>query len=394
MTNRHASCTLAPPLSAVLGSLNVDLEAELNRYRRDRAVSPQPNDSDDLFADLEDPAFDLDAIEAAVQVTADMPPPVPRNRKLLAAMPSDPLGRPGSLLVTSAQVFEDLHRADSSSADSSRSLGESSLADASQGANPVAPTLLLSSYLDSSEKLIESLSEVPPMPEPVSTAFKPKRKTVSLLAGAILGLGGLVAGLGASYLMSNPQMAQRVIDGLKGRAGVVSTAPQKTFNPPGPDLSAEEFVDINIDSLSSLHMPQPVLNPQATPSGLSSGASSGASPGVSSDVSSGVSQALPASPSASAALPPIANQPNSTTQGGIQAAVIPANATYYVTVPFTTDQALLGIRQSVAEAFVRQFRVGSRVQLAAFDDLASAQQFIEDIKAQGITAQVYGPTNE
>ncbi len=290
-------------------------------------------------------------------------------------------------MVTSAQVFEDHHRADSSSADSSRRLGEPLLADASQGVNPaIAPTPLLSSYLDSSEKLIESLSEVPPMPEPVSTAFKPKRKTVSLLAGAILGLGGLVAGLGASYLMSNPQMAQRVIDGLKGRAGVVATAPQKTFNPPGPDLSAEEFVDISIDSLSSLHMTQPVLNPQATPSGLSSGASPG--------VSSGVSQALPASPAASAALPPIANQPASPTQGGIQAAVIPANATYYVTVPFTTDQALLGIRQSVAEAFVRQFRVGSRVQLAAFDDLASAQQFIENIKAQGITAQVYGPTNE
>lgn len=348
MINQHASSTLAPPLSAVLSSLNIDLEAELNRYRRNRPLSSQPNDSDDLFADLEDPAFDLDAIESAVQVTAEMPPPVPRNRKLFPAAPASRAGLPGSLLVASAQVIEDDHLA-----------------------SAIAPT----PYLDSSEKLIESLLDVPPMPDPVSTAFKPRRKTVSLLAGAILGLGGLVAGLGASYLMSNPQMAQRVMNGLRGSAGAVATDPQKTFDPPGPDLSVEEFVDINIDSLSSLHMPQPGLDPQAAPSGLSS-------------------SALPPSPATSTALPPIANQNSNSTLGGIQAAVIPANATYYVTVPFTTEQALSGIRQSVAEAFARQFKVGSRVQLAAFDDLVSAQQFIKDIKTQGITAQVYGPTDE
>ncbi len=377
MTNRHASSTLAPPLSAVLGSLNVDLEAELNRYRRNRPLSPQPNDSDDLFSDLEDPAFDLDAIEAAVQVSADMPPPVPRNRKLFPAIPPDRSDLSGALLVTSAQVMQN----DRSTHDSNdlKSLGEPLLTDAIQGANPaITPT----SYLDSSEKLIESLSEVPPMPEPISAAFQPQRKTVSLLAGVILGLGGLVAGLGASYLMSNPQVAQRVLEGLSGREEAVATVPQKTFDPPGPDLSAEEFVDINISNLSSLHMPQSAFDPQAAPPGLSSG------------LSSGGSQALPALPSASAALPPVANQPTSLTQGSLQAAVIPANATYYVTVPFTTDQALLSIRQSVAEAFVRQFKTGSQIQLAAFDDLASAQQFIEEVKAQGITAQVYGPTDE
>ena len=347
MINQHAFSTLAPPLSAVLSSLHVDLEAELNRYRRNRPLSPQPNDSDDLFADLEDPAFDLNAIEA-VQVTAEMPPPVPRNRKLFPAAAS-PERLSGSLRVASAQVVEDDHLA-----------------------SAIAPT----PYLDSSEKLIESFSDVPPMPDPVSSSdFKPQRKTVSLLAGAILGFGGLIAGLGASYLMSNPQMAQHVMNGLRGSAQAVATDPQKPFDPPGPDLSVEEFVDINIDSLSSLHMPQPGLDPQAAPSGLSS-------------------STLPPSPATSTALPPIANQNPNSTLGGIQAAVIPANATYYVTVPFTTEQALSVIRQSVAEAFVRQFKVGSRVQLAAFDDLASAQQFIEKIKAQGISAQVHGPTDE
>ncbi|MGB3296607.1 MAG: SPOR domain-containing protein [Phormidesmis sp.] len=335
MADQRSSYQLSSPLCAVLSSLNVNLEAELSRYRRNRLASPS---SREPLTELEEAAFDLttvdstiDDIAASIAPAASVtPPPLPRNKKLF----------PDALAVAAIAP----------------ALG------ASTGSST-------NGYLASSEKLIESLSEAPPEPEPVTTTSQQQRRTVSLVAGAALGLLGLAAGLGASYLLSNPQVAQRLANRPGGDRTALATADGETFTPPGPDLSAQEFVNLELDNLSSLKMPQAPLDPQpaSTPQA--------ASP--------------PTQP-----LPPIANESGSPLQSETQAVAIPAGSSYYVTVPFTTEQGLLDIRKSVDEAFVRQFADGTRVQLAAFDNPESAQQFIAEIKAQGITAQVYGPTSE
>lgn len=387
---------LSPALKAVLSSLNVSLEDELNRYRRNRLNSG--SSIDDVFAELDDSAFDdasfdrytLDAgavtpatTVSTIAVSAAMaallsnsPPSLPLNKKLLAGGKTTANG-PGSFEATAnvnpspiellaTLPFDDANVSSTSSNMSSNNYPANSANSMTNG------------YLASSEKLIESLAEVPSMPQanPIDTQLKPKRKTASLLAGATLGLLGLVAGLGASYLMSNPKVAQRLAAGFGGDRGAIATASKDTFHPPGPDLSAQEFVDIKIDNLSSLEMPQTTIDPLSAA----------------------------AAPTSSTALPPIAGQPGAqlppptAVQAGaqteIQAAVIPAGTNYYVTVPFTTEQGLADVRQSVAEAFVRQFSDGNRVQLAAFNSPVAAQQFIEELKSKGVTAQVYGPTNE
>lgn len=324
MTDQRSSYQLSSPLRTVLNSLEVNLEVELSRYRRKRA-SVSPSSSAPL-AELEEAAFDLstvdstiDEISASVSPAAALvePPPLPRNKKL----------------------FPDR------------------LAAIAPSSSP--PT---NGYLASSEKLIESLSEAPSTPEPVTTTPYHQRRT-SLLAGAALGLLGLVAGLGASYLLSNPQVAQRLADGSSSDRATIAAADEETFTPTGPDLSAQEFINLELDNLSSLKMPQVPLDPQAQP--------------------------------ASPALPPIANEASSPTQSETQSVAIPAGSNYYVTVPFATEQGLLDIRKSVDEAFVRQFAGGgTRIQLAAFNNVESAQKFIEELKGKGITAQVYGPTSE
>ncbi|MGI8935205.1 MAG: hypothetical protein ACR2FS_14145, partial [Phormidesmis sp.] len=87
MTQQPASSSLSPQLRAVLGSLTISLEAELNRYRRNCFKSGSA--SGDLFADLEDAAFDRDSVELPVTVpymAAPVPlPALPPNRRLLAA---------------------------------------------------------------------------------------------------------------------------------------------------------------------------------------------------------------------------------------------------------------------------------------------------------------------
>lgn len=328
MADQRPSYQLSLPLRAVLSSLNVNLEAELSRYRRNLLASPA---SREPLTEQEAVAFDLTTVDSTIDAAAAgiaptaapvTPPPLPRNKKLFP-------DEPAATAIAPAQ-------------------GSST-----------------NGYLASSEKLIESLSEAPPMPEPEMTTPQHQRRT-SLLAGAALGLLGLAAGLGASYLLSNPQMAQRLANGSDRPP--LTPADGETFTPPGPDLSAQEFVNLELDNLSSLKMPQASPDSQAA---------------------STSQVAPPAQP-----LPPIANESGSPLQNETQAMAIPAGSNYYVTVPFTTEQGLLDIRKSVDEAFVRQFVGGTRIQLAAFDNPESAQQFIEEIKVQGITAQVYGPTNE
>lgn len=389
MTDQRSSNDLSPPLQAVLGSLNVNLEAELNRYRRNR-LNHSSASANDLFAGLEDPVFDLDTLESTLAIPAvaiptlparepasaptAAPPALPRNKKIAQSEPERPKAEmpkastpASSLTLGSASL--------TSAASGALAKASNKAPDATDASPATAASITPSgSYLESSEKLIESLTEVPEMPEPVDATFKPKRKTVSLLAGASLGLFGLVAGLGASYVMSDPALVQRLTQGFRREDGAIATAPEPTFDPPGPDLSEQEFVDIDIDNLSSLKMPQTTIDPALKPT----------SPAPLPPIVSTPSSQISGQQTQTAAAPPIETQ----------AVAIPAGVTYYVTVPFSTEQGLLDIRQSVSEAFVRQFADGNRIQLAAFDNPTAAQAFVSEIKAKGVSAQIYGPTTE
>ena len=440
MAAQQTAHGLSPQLGAVLGSLNISLEAELNRYRRDRRLGGPVKE--DIFADIEsDPSFDLEPVKTALGMAL---PPVPPNKKLLAIQSyrSDlpvlaPLALPASSpLASSTNANEPVNKQLSSCSEQanskqinseqtdnnqtgSRQLNRESL-DMSISAligspmgpietksadggiapaaivsqtqlhqdqrlksrkrspitRPLSGNIVPSSYLASSEKLIESIENTSTQLDSNKASYRPRRKTVSLLAGATLGFVGLAAGLGASYLMSNPLVAQRLANGLQGdRIDTIATS--KAFDPPGPDLSGAEFVELEIDNLSSLQMPQNALiSPgdlpptPAIPSGL--------------DPSS-APEALPASP---------VNIPAPASSSSTQAVVLPAGLTYYVTAPFTSERDLGRIRASISEAFVRQFSDGNRIQVAAFDNAESAQQFIEELKEKNIRAEVYGPTTE
>jgi len=403
MTEHRPSSDLSPALGAVLSSLSVNLEAELNRYRRTRHTHPAAED--DIFADLDavfenpsDLGVGLEAAHTSIAVPAvaiaSAAPPPPTNKKLLngqllTAQQATPqrgeLDRTASpqktedraIALSSAlttQPHSDQTYAEPSSAQLPKTALQTLMKQSAEGnAGGIQPAPSRS-YLSSSEKLIESLTEVADMPEPISITPEPKRKTVSLMAGAALGLLALVAGLGASYVMSNPDMAQALAGGFTGRSNDVKPTAQPTFDPPGPDLSAQEFVDLKLDNLSSLNMrtrPDPLATAQVpVPPTLPP-----------------IERAAPlASQSRLPTLPPI-SQPTA-------ALSIPAGANYYVTIPFSTEQGLIDVRKAVEEAFVRQFSDGNYIQLAVFDNPRTAQSFIAKLQTKGVQAQLYGPTVE
>ncbi|MEL6939924.1 MAG: hypothetical protein AAFO84_12100 [Cyanobacteria bacterium J06598_1] len=442
MAAQQLAPALPPQLSSVLGSLSVSLEAELNRYRRNRRLDGLADV--DLFADLEDSAFDLDAVGNAVEASiAEVvstarpiaPPPVPRNKKILPPSseqqkPEQPNPeqqirgqQPRPALPAAAALALSEHSQTQAGQNAPTTLGDRTTAKAAssipdslnhlntshldahtpetqslqtreltnQSANDIVPT----GYLASSERLIESLAEGPSMPDAdsVEPIGKPKRKTISLLAGATLGFFALVAGLGASYLMANPMITQRIASGLKAKDAETTVKPTKSFDPPGPDLSANEFVDLELDNLSSLKMPQTTIDigNAATAPTPSSGNNSPQTSTLASGLSTPAPPALPPieSPAGSPAAPVPTQTPIET-----QAVIVPVGLTYYVTLPFTTEQGLATIRQTVSEAFVRQFADGNRIQMAAFDNPQAAQAFIAELADKDIAAQIYGPTTE
>ncbi|MEN9216857.1 MAG: hypothetical protein Q6K90_05995, partial [Gloeomargarita sp. HHBFW_bins_162] len=62
---------------------------------------------------------------------------------------------------------------------------------------------------------------------------------------------------------------------------------------------------------------------------------------------------------------------------------------YYVVTDYKNEQSLIEAQKVVPEAFVWQFPVGVKVQLAAFEVRNQAEQFVADLKAKGVNARVY-----
>jgi len=391
-----------------------------------------------------DPTFDVEPVETALVMT---PPPLPPNKKLAAIQASsfessgldhldpdlpdsDRLALPASKQMSSqaapsqkdanelagnqssffyeqtgheqidqmqlghTQREQTLTASDTSEASISALIGpvtESGKTESSllQPLAPIPNNPPPDSYLTSSKALIETLEDQAIQSDVTeSTDRLARRKTVSLIAGATVAFLGLVGGLGASYFMSDPLVAQRLANGLQ-EGNVEATTRSKSFDPPGPDLSGAEFVDLEIDNLSSLQMPQTApINPgELPPTPTIPSALAGPSP-------SPAPESAP-SPQANAQTGTQTNTPASASSAaGTQSVMLPVGLTYYVTVPFTSERGLRQIRGTIGEAFVRQFSDGNRIQLAAFDNAQSAQQFIEELQGKNISAEVYGPTTE
>ncbi len=64
---------------------------------------------------------------------------------------------------------------------------------------------------------------------------------------------------------------------------------------------------------------------------------------------------------------------------------------FYVVIDYQNEDSLYLARQAVPDAYVREFPIGVKVQMAAFEDAASAQAMVQYLKEQGFAAQVYQP---
>lgn len=398
-----------PQLESVLRNLNVNLEDELTRYRRQRHGRVPPPPPPRRTAQRK--TIDLISVAAApgdsAPVELPTPPPPPPNpflQQQLSEAEDDP-----ELAELEKMMVQD----------------EASVLEKDDEVLPVpASNLPTDGYLESSEELLKSIAEEETEPDAVPEPYSPERKNNSLLklAGLVLVLLG---GVGVGFAITYPSQVQNLRSQIwpagepddaeiteavetptEPESPVTSADPAPAasadgYKPPGPDLSTREFKELDdVQDLVTLDLDNPggaaaslppVSNPAQTPIPTTStpGQPAAQPPSDSSAAANPAPGAAETAAAAAVSAAP-ATAPPSTTAA--QAAVTGSN--FYVVSPYTGDASLNKARELVPDAFVRNFNAGARIQLAAFDNQAQAEDQVAALTQQGAVVELFGPTNE
>jgi hypothetical protein len=458
-----------------MGSLDVQLEEELARYRRQRAGRPlmSPNGLGrnqvrkplDLIAvnqgarKTQQPALGMSTapkIEFPLvmvnQAPTDAPPqdtnhePIDQTDRLefSASTPTEPTAP----LVASSQTNR---TARNSTEDVTAPLTSSKTSAGLEGGLvPLAAAQAQpEDYLESSEQLLRSLAQE----ETRDRSRKPRftdRFLTPLGVGSLLLL--LLSGATLAYIFKNHPSTLSALNPKRFFDSKTTTTAQKptettqanttpTANPPvvkGPNLAAEEFPEVSLDTLSHLE-PSPTETPSAvttqpeqtepevreqappvvpntTLPGSSSDISSALlpSPGQLGTVPSTVVPVTPlpplptivpraiqpsigsvrsqplSAPNQSATQQKSRTSPSATTQQAANPATT-RGGFYYVVMNYSSDRDLQAAQKVVPDAYVERFPQGARIQMGAFKRESQAKALVEQLKKQGVTASVYHP---
>lgn len=299
-------------------------------------------------------------------------------------------------------------------------------------------------YLESTEELLQSIAEESP-------DLRVERES-SLLNSLLtpLGIGSMVLLLLSSATLGYVIMHPSSLDLLNPpenttRDGKAASAASATpfaspLIPDSPNLAAEEFVDLNVDNLSTIPgtssskagagsaalgsqgrslpttpqtSPFPDSNPQQSPSGSSRNVENApepeavapteveaAPPAPEPEATVSEPESTPETAAPEAAAPPTlpaidpptpASETASPDVATATAATGAPNGTYYVVTPYNGDPSLEQARQAVPQAYVRNFETGASVQLGVFSSAENAQELVQELEAKGIAAEVYQP---
>lgn len=369
----RSASTSAPnaKLREALGCLDLRLEDELTRYRRQRAglsVAPivlRPKQPDKK---------PLDLMTFGETATAEAPPVTTPPKAIsfdLGVSTTKDIDEP--VIAESAMVPYEAETA-----------GETLDEIANEGTDPP------NDYLESSEHLLRSLKREEAQVE-VERSFLQSLSTP-------LGFGSMLTLLLSSAMLGYVIMNPAIVTGLWQ-----NTAPQEIATtsessegengavPQSPPLDQEEFADLGLDTLSALRTkPAPIPTTIPSPNAIASPSASPAQSAPAALVAPAPSTSPAVSPQPSIAagssvlLPPV-TVTKSPTNPPVQTV---SNQYYRLEVPFTGDQSLAAARQVVPDAFLRS---DGKIQLAATVTQAEAQRKAQELKDRGIAAEVKQP---
>lgn len=398
---------LAAPLQSALNSLNVQLERELARYRYARQGQTLP--AKPVFKPRQRPLNLISVAAKAADAPAlqgrPVPPPPPPNPRLQRS-PAPTASRAGS-----PQTIPPL--------------GWS-------GGEIVPQPAPANDYMASSEALLDSLADYGAEPMP---AYEPPAPSWTQALATPLGMGALLLLLvvsgGLGYVLVNPAAVSHLANlwpfgsapdaaaGPEGEGGGAPAAADRAPADLSPDLSEQEFVQLDLSALSTLPLsairpPQLASTPTtavdstptttaiapeadtdpastATPTAPTASTTPSASRPAPTAPRQTSAPAAPAAPRQPAAPPRSAPAPAAAAPAPATTPAPVAASTYYVVTNYTGDPSLNQARQVVGDAYVRNFPIGARIQLGAFSSEADAAAHADNLAAQGISAEVYNP---
>jgi hypothetical protein len=381
---------LNPALQAVLGSLDVNLEAELARFRRDRPRKASPSN-------------------------ASPPPASPKPLETISVKATNGNGATGIPNGTSANSpFETIAPPTSPVSPVQPPVSEPSN---STQAPSISPTEIQpDDYLESSEALLKNLTAEPSSKEDQSES---ESRSDGLLSP--LGIGSMLLLLLASatfgYVWVNPASVSH-LNRIFGRekpktAQTAANKPGETSAktaknlPNSPNLASQEFEQLTLRSLGRveprvtppivpLASPRP-QTPVNTPAPLPAAQPANVPLDLSRTLLPQPFQSGAASGNAPQAVPTPTTTPtparNNNRPGGRQPAAsrtAPKGGNrFLVVMAYNGDRSLAQARRVASAAYVRRLRDGNRIQLASFPTAAEARAKVQALKKQGISAQLY-----
>ncbi|MBD1931334.1 MULTISPECIES: hypothetical protein [Cyanophyceae] len=416
--------SINPALQAALGSLDVHLEEELSRYRRERAGRGVPPNRGMGHNQVRKP-IDMISVNAT---GGRNPSPAPKEAYSTPAIPaSEP-----PLAAQEIKAVEQTHKEPietHSAAMPSFNLAAASdipIPRAPEAAPPEVPappepidqaatTIQPDDYLESSEQLLRSLAQE-------EAAARSQRSFLDNILTP-LGVGSLLLLLFSTamlgYVVTNPSTLSSLgLDRFwKSSTPTVAQSPTATTpqtnaspatdtgKPNGPDLSSDEFKDLNLDTLSTLkptpssssRTPQvavpspqvsvPPIAPLPNPPAIES----------TTDVPSGTGAIVPVRPPAPLPVLP-ARSPVAATTPSAQPSASPTvtepappnpEGFYYVVVKYNGPSSFEEARKVVPDAYMSP--QGTQIYLGAFKKDSEAKTLVTELQKQGISASVYQP---
>ncbi|MEB3281480.1 MAG: hypothetical protein VKK42_21415 [Lyngbya sp.] len=390
--SKSSDSQLPQALKAVLGSLDVQLEDELSRYRRyRRAHSPAPA-AKPSNSYTQKPSEVLSVSEGENNIEPTSSAPTPESKSSRSQTPS---GWEAVVLPESAPLARrSLTKLQSEPHPTASSVTSSSI-----------PNSEPEGYLESSQNLVKSLEQ--------RRARRRQRSWVASLLTPV-GIGSmllfLLSCIGLGYVVMSPSgMATLGLNRWFKFNQNAETANQTSDEnavaqpvEPQPNLAAREFVELDLDTLSNINpSPNPIPTPATqTPPSPDSQSLTPPSPLPSGPGMNNLTNELLPDP----VLPTPTPQPTPTAAPTVTPTPAAGAATkpntdpvrasdnlYYVVTSYTDQRSLEKAREVVPDAYVREFKTGVKVQMGALDNPEAAKRLAEELRVQGISVQYDTP---
>ncbi|NET28796.1 hypothetical protein [Okeania sp. SIO1I7] len=408
-STKSSTDQLNPTLQAVMDSLDVQLEAELTRYRKYRRqteqsqVSPQ-NSNKQIYKTPE-----LISVSPVDDQTAS-PLPLSEPKSLLEDSEiSDTSTNKNSPVAIEPPTPSELTMANRGDAENQDGEKRTSQLGAD---NSTAPD----DNLESSEKLLESLDKLKSrrqeQPTYLASLFTP--------LGIISMFLFLISCTTLGYVVMNPSGLKNLgLDRFLKDASAQKDTDETTAGngqnreeqplPKSPDLASQEFVDLDLNTLSNVNpKPSQFPSPTATlrpavPPPISGSANTAAQPtykpGAELDnlsstllpqsTQSANQQFVVTAPSSPVPSPTVKTSPQTSDSSEITTPIQSDNGWYYVVVDYVNEESLYNAQQIVSDAYIRETPNGMKIQMGAFWEPEKAKEFLQELRQERVDAKYY-----